>query len=40
MGTTKTYSLYTINPENKVDEIYDNGKRDKRYLILLEISDY
>lgn len=26
MGTRKTYALFTINQDNKIDEIYDCGK--------------
>ena len=27
MGTRKSYSLYTIGQENKLDEINDSGKQ-------------
>jgi hypothetical protein len=26
MGTRKTYALFTISQDNKIDEIYDCGK--------------
>jgi hypothetical protein len=29
MGTLKTYSLFTISQESKVDEIHDSGKHNE-----------
>jgi autophagy-related protein 18 len=31
MGTRKTYALFTISQDNKIDEIYDCGKNIKTY---------
>jgi autophagy-related protein 18 len=31
MGTRKTYALFTISQDNKIDEIYDCGKNIKIY---------
>jgi len=28
MGTIKTYSLFTINQHNNIDEIYNCGKQE------------
>ena len=41
MGTRKTYALFTISQENKIDEIYDCGKyneREKKDYQYLEIT--
>ncbi len=29
MGTIKTYSLFTINQDNKIDETHDCGKQER-----------
>jgi len=32
MGTVKTYSVFTINQDNNIDEIHNCGKQQNKYM--------
>jgi hypothetical protein len=38
MGTRKTYALFTISQENKIDEIYDCGKYNETEKRTISVS--